>query len=440
MTDLDRRPAYTRRVFLQQGLTMASLSAAVPAFLQDSAMAIMRPLGSMLTSQPGVPEDRVLVVVQLGGGNDGLNTVVPYGDEAYHRARPQLRVAEPGRGQNAALPLDDVDGLGLHPGLAELKALLDDGAASIVQGVGYPNPNRSHFASMDIWHTASLSGNGTGWLGRYYDNTCDGCPQDASAIAIGRTAPRALLGDDRQPVAFQSAELYRWAGADLHDHLEDAHRSLLDASPAGPADDGGQLDFLHKTALDARVSSSRVRAAVARQPLVRYPGNALARQLRVVGAMIREGLPTRVYYVSLGGFDTHAGQAPQHAGLMRQFSSAVAAFQEDLAAQGNQDRVLTMVFSEFGRRVAQNASGGTDHGTAAPMFLLGPMVRPGVLGRHPSLTDLDEGDLKFTVDFRSVYAGVLHDWLGADDRAILGGRFRRAKLLADAAVAGSGRG
>ena len=237
-----------------------------------------------------------------------------------------------------------------------------------------------------------------------------------------------MLGEHASPVTFETEELFRWAGEDLHPLLAKRYQQVSRAG-ALETDGDSQLAFLTRTALDAQVSSDRIRAAVGRDPLVRYPQGNLARQLQVVGAMIRDGLKTRVYYVTLGGFDTHAGQERSHANLLRQVGQSLQAFQRDLAAQGNQDRVVTMVFSEFGRRVAQNASGGTDHGAAAPMFLMGTRIRPGVIGNHPSLTDLDRGDLKYGIDFRSVYAGLLGDWLQSDPDPVLGGTFRRARLL-----------
>jgi len=425
----DHIPAFSRRIFLQQGVTLASLAATVPSFIQRSAFGMMLPVGSMVSSQAGVPEDRVLVIVQLAGGNDGLNTVIPFGDPDYYRARPTLAVAAPDRGGNqAALRVDGADGVGLHPALADFKDLMDDGAATIVQGVGYPNPNRSHFASTDIWETADLAGRGNGWIGRYFDCTCNGTPIPEGAVSIGRTAPQTLIGDVQKPVSFESADLFRWLGEDLHGAMADPYQRI---TRAGALDDDGesQAAFLMRTALDAQVSSERIRAAVAKRPLVQYPRGNLARQLQVIGAMIRDGMGTRVYYASLGGFDTHAGQAGQHQNLLRQFAGAMRAFQADLKAQGNAGRVLTMAFSEFGRRVQQNGSAGTDHGTAAPMMLMGEMLRPGLLGTHPSLQDLDRGDLKFNVDFRSVYASILEDWMGAPSEKILGGRFRKAQLI-----------
>jgi uncharacterized protein (DUF1501 family) len=379
-----------------------------------------------------VPEDRVLVIVQLGGGNDGLNTVIPYGDDLYHRARPGIALSAPGRNRDqnrTVLPLDERAGIGLHPSMTGFRELFDEGVASIVQGVGYPNPNRSHFASMDIWHTANEHGKGNGWIGRYFDNTCQGRPLPEGAVAIGNTAPLAMHGDVQKPISFESADLFRWLGADLDPSLKEPYDAINRRGPLDDADDDSQMGFLTRTALDAQVSSDRIRTAVAKTPLVSYPGNALARQLRIVSAMIRDEMKTRVYYTSMGGFDTHANQFGQHANLLRRFSGAVTAFYRDLKAQGNHERVLVVAFSEFGRRVAQNASGGTDHGCAAPMFLVGDMTLPGLLGRHPSLSRLDHGDLVYGVDFRSVYAAVLEDWMGAPSQPILGRSFRKAQII-----------
>jgi len=426
----DPKLPFSRRVFLQQGVTLASLVSTIPWFLQHSALGVLAQQSTRTGSTPGVPEDRVLVVVQLGGGNDGLNTVVPYGDSAYYRARPTLGIASPERaGSNPTLAVDSAAGLGLHPNLNGLKSLLDDGRLSIVQGVGYPNPNRSHFASMDIWQTARTDAKGTGWVGRYVDCTCSGTPDPEGVISIGREAPLALIGDRSTPVSFENAQLFRWMGADVDPALESTYESLTRAGEIDGVAPGSQQAFLMRTALDAQLSSDRIRNALRGSPLVRYPTTTLARQLQAIGAMIRAGMRTRVYYASIGGFDTHAGQANTHGQRLREVGDAIKAFQDDLVAQGNDARVLTMVFSEFGRRVRQNASGGTDHGTAAPMFLVGPMVKAGVVGTHPSLTDLDGGDLKFTTDFRSVYASVLDDWMRAPAAKVLGGSYPKAKVL-----------
>ncbi|MEM9663115.1 MAG: DUF1501 domain-containing protein [Planctomycetota bacterium] len=434
--------AFTRRSFLGQSLTMASAAVTVPHFLQASAYGLPMPEAG-LSSMPGVPEDHVLVVVQLGGGNDGLNTVVPFEHDDYYKARPTIAIPK-----DRALRLGRGLDVGLHPNMTGIKELYDDGLCGIIQGVGYPNPNRSHFKSMDIWHTADTSATGNGWLGRYLDSQCCGYGKgesgqaeddnnDASdslpAVAIGRTAPLAMQGGQIKPVAFETADLFRWTGEDIHDSLVEPYRNVTMRGPqAAHDDDHPNARFLMRTALDAQVSSDMIRKAVSVPPLVRYPQSNLGRQLQMVGSMIRAGLKTRVYYVTLGGFDTHAGQGNvngSHANLLGQFSAAVKAFYDDMTLQENDGRVMTMCFSEFGRRVSQNASGGTDHGTAAPMFLFGSRVRQRVIGDHPSLRDLDSGDLKFRIDFRSVYAGVLDQWLKADDREILEGRYRALPVV-----------
>lgn len=442
--------AFTRREFLHGGLTLASSALFVPSFIQRSALGLPHAMPGA-SSIPGVPEDRILVVVQLSGGNDGLNTVVPFSFPEYYRARPGIGVPEA-----QVLKLSKAQGVGLHPQMTPLKDLYEDGLAAIIQGVGYPNPNRSHFASMDIWHTADTSGTGEGWLGRFFDSECcgfgsgesgtapPGTPgdplatspinQDASTpgVAIGRSAPLAMQGHKVKPVSFETPDLFRWTGKDVSEALEAPYEEITRRGVVDGVDPNSNAAFLMRTALDAQISSDTIRKAVALRPLVEYPGNELARQLAMVSAMIRAGMRTRVYYVSLGGFDTHAGQGGaqgRHGQLLQQFSASVKAFYADLKAHGNDGRVLALAFSEFGRRVGQNASQGTDHGTAAPVFLFGPMVKPGVYGDHPSLADLDQGDLKYQIDFRSVYAGILENWLKADPDKILEGRFRPVTIF-----------
>jgi uncharacterized protein (DUF1501 family) len=419
---------FTRRLFLQRGCALASLAATVPCFIERSALGVLG--NPLLSSNPGVPDHRILVVVQLGGGNDGLNTVIPYGDPAYFNARPQIAVQAPGgTGNTVALQLDQNAGIGLHPAMTSLKELYDEGLVSVVQGVGYPNPNRSHFTSMDIWQTGRLDAKGSGWIGRYFDATCNGTPIPEGSVAVGRTAPLAMEGNIQKPISFENPALFRWLGEDLHSSMKDPYDAINRAGSLAGTPAETQKDFLMRTALDAQVASERILAAVAKQPLVRYPDHALARQLRTVGAMIRDGMPTRVYYATMGGFDTHSAQAGRHGQLLRQVSESVAAFQRDLKEQGNAERVVTLVFSEFGRRVKQNGSGGTDHGTAAPVFVIGAGVKPGVVGRHPSLVDLDQGDLKFGVDFRSVYASLLGDWMKAPADKILRGQYASAGVV-----------
>jgi len=410
---------------------LASFAATLPHFIQESALGMLAPDGSATGSRPGIPDERILVIVQLSGGNDGLNTVIPYGDREYHAARPSLSLGEPGKAKNggAALELDRDRGIGLHPNLTGLKELHDDGRLAVVAGVGYPNPNRSHFASMDIWQSGRPEGKGTGWLGRYVDATCNGNPAADVAVSVGRTAPLAMLGRTSRPIAFESADLFRWLGADAGGQMDAEYQRMVRAGELKDVAAGSQESFLMRTALDAQVTSDRIRAAVKKAPLARYPGSAVAKQLQTVAAMIRDGMKTRVYYVSMGGFDTHANQPNSHGNLMRQLGDAMLAFQNDLKAQGNDGRVMTMCFSEFGRRVRQNASNGTDHGTAGPVFVVGPNVNPGLQGKYPSLTDLDGGDLKFTTDFRGVYQELLGKWMKAPTREVLGGTYQAPSIV-----------
>lgn len=450
----DHKDPFTRRSFLRNGLIMASAAATLPAFLNASALAMQQAAGD-LSSVPGVPDDHILVVVQLSGGNDGLNTVVPYGFAEYYKARPGI-----GIGEKDALKLSTNEGVGLHPQMTAMKELHDAGLMAVVQGVGYPNPNRSHFKSMDIWQTADTTATGEGWLGRYFDSECCGygagesgtAPNGAApkskviapkqpavldlsqgppGVAIGRSAPLAMQGRVVQPISFESEQLFKWAAADKKE-LKQGYDTLNRRGAPSEAPEHSNAAFLLRTALDAQVSSDKIRKAVAQKPLVSFPATDLGRQLSMISSMIRAGLKTRVYYANLGGFDTHAGQGGaqgRHAQLLKQLADAMKAFYADLKEHRNDGRVLAMSFSEFGRRVGQNASGGTDHGTAAPMFLYGPMVRQGVIGEHPSLKDLDEGDLKYKIDFRSVYAGILEQWLKADSKKILDGTYRALPVL-----------
>jgi uncharacterized protein (DUF1501 family) len=424
---------HTRREFLRKGLTVAAVGVTVPSFLTRTAYALNNPADlPLVRSRPGVPDDRILVVLQLAGGNDGLNTLVPFGNDDYYRARPTLAVPK-----NSVLRINDE--IGMHPGLADLKALYDGGHLAILQGVGYPNPNRSHFRSMEIWETAAASDKTLkyGWIGRYFDNACAGEPKPTLGVAIGSSAPLTFRNTHQIGVTLQNPEQYRWfdqATMEAPAAGKQTFRNLnaTGASPAAPASrSGAALDFLQRTAMNAQVSSDQIREAASRyHSTVSYPNNGpLAASLKLIASLIAGGIGSRVYYASIGGFDTHSNQRGQHQQLLGQLASSVSAFQQDLKAQGNASRVLLMTFSEFGRRVAENASGGTDHGTAAPMFLFGEPVRAGLYGRQPSLTDLDNGDLKFDTDFRSVYATVLEKWLGADSVRVLCARFALMECL-----------
>lgn len=406
---------HTRREFLTRSLALAAAGATVPSFLSRTAFA--------LEDQPvsnGGKDDPILVVLQLAGGNDGLNTIVPYAHDEYYRARPTLGVPA-----SQVLRLNDE--VGMNPELAPLKALYDEGQMALVLGAGYPNPNRSHFRSMAIWETASGADKVEryGWIGRYFDNTCSGEPNPALAVSIGPREPLTIHNPKAVGITLQNPAQYRWIpDPEKAPRLADEKRVWLGLNTERPGAPGA-LDFLQRTAMDAQVSSARIiEIAQSYHDSANYPGNnQLAQSLKLIASMIAGNLGSRVFFASIGSFDTHSGQKYQHTRLLNELAEAVSAFTRDLKTQGNADRVLILTFSEFGRRVQENASGGTDHGTAAPMFVFGSTVKPGIYGKQPSLTDLDSGDLKYTTDFRSVYATMLDKWLKTPSAPVLGGRF-----------------
>lgn len=410
----------TRRRFLRTSLLGGALSWTIPAFL-DRTFLSLDTLAAASPVQTATGKDStILVVLQLAGGNDGLNTLVPHSDDDYHRARPTI-----------AIPADSTlhltPDLGLHPSLAHLKALHDDGHLATIQGVGYPNPNRSHFRSTEIWHTASEAPPTTGWLGRYFDATCNGSDPSAG-IGIGAAMPLALSGRTPSALAFENPRNFEShtseeADSFLRDSNDpDAGGASIDMLAGAPLPTADPLDFLKRTAHGALESSDRVlEIARRRRHTPPYPATRLANSLRTIANLIAGDMPTRVYYLAQGGYDTHSRQANTHERLLKELDQAVAAFTADLKSQRNFDRVALMTFSEFGRRVAENASGGTDHGAAAPLFIAGGAVRPGLHGTTPSLSRLHRGDLVHTTDFRSVYATLLANWLDTNPNPILGG-------------------
>ncbi len=438
----------TRREFLHRGIGLLGFGATVPSFIAQSAFAMANKAAAAQTaSRPGVPDDRILVIVQLAGGNDGLNTIVPIRNDDYYRSRPKLAIP---RDKTLAIS----DELGWHPDATGFKSLWDSGQLCAVQGVGYPNPDRSHFVSTRIWATASPNGKLVdGWLGRYFDHTCrgTGSPDAKAGIALVDELPLTMRGQRFMPVCTARPEQFGLGGpkgrkdgmrkhgkrkkgpkkqkGDGQRKTGATHDPRADHSEQAPPGDSN-LDFLRRSTLDAHACAKQVRAA-ARTTIdgAKFPDTRFARTLRSVARMIASDMPTKVYYVSLTGFDTHANQAPRHARLMKEGGSALAAFIDALRLTGDLDRTLVMSFSEFGRRVAENASGGTDHGQAAPMFLMGKAVKPGLVGATPSLTDLAGGDLKFHTDFRRIYATVLRDWLGTDPDPLLGGSLPSMSLL-----------
>jgi len=415
----------TRREFLRNSLTGVAAGWTLPTFLHNTALGMEQKNISAGVQASTGRDNPITVVLQLGGGNDGLNTVVPYTQDAYYQNRPNLAL-------KAGEVLKVNDEFGLNPNLKNIKELYDNGEAAIINGVGYPNPNRSHFQSMEIWHTATDSDvNGHyGWLGRYFDNTCEGTPDPSTGISIGSAPPQAFLGTKQIGISMKNPKSYQLI--DEQDPMmgrengEDmSGDSIGQLGFAAPTEDPStNLDFLKRTTMDAEISSEVVLDVTKRQKnAVDYPSTRLGRDLALVAQLIAGGMPTRVYYVNLGGFDTHANQAFTHSRLMTEFSSAVSTFCKDLKALGHYDRVMVMSFSEFGRRVKENASRGTDHGVAGPMFLFGGGVKAGTYGKYPSLLDLHKGDLKHNVDFRSVYATVLDNWMNYDSQRVLKRKF-----------------
>lgn len=391
--------------------------------------------------------DAPLVLITLYGGNDGLNTVIPHADGTYTSIRPTL-------GYKPEQVLDLGEGLGLNPQLKGLHSLWQAGRLAVVRGVGYPNPNLSHFASMAIWQTANVTdGTGSGWLGRWLDRTAsDGVFDPMLALSLGATLPPALRGEQRSATAITTSHLAIPGGA----AFQSAFAALQTAGPdrtglAGAVAASGadllaartDLDRLHQVAaapsaggspaaLNGPTTTTGRPGATAPGPVPR-PGRAgraagsLAAQMEMVAGLIRAGAPTRLYQVSLSSFDTHADEKANHERLLADLDTAVTALLQDLAGHP----VVIMTYSEFGRRPAENASGGTDHGTAAPLFVIGDRVKGGrFYGDEPSLTSLDgNGNLLHTVDFRSVYATVLDRVLGSDPEPVLGGRFPTLPFL-----------
>jgi len=426
----------TRREFLRRTVLGSALSWTVPAFLADTFSALQAQAADSSTQVDTGKDGTILVVLQMAGGNDGINTVVPFANDHYHRARPTL-------GLTADKVLHLNGEVGLHGAMKGFKELYDAGQLSVIQGVGYPNPNRSHFRSTEIWQTASDTDRVEkyGWLGRYFDNACAGADPTVG-VTIGSQLPQAFFAAKPKGIVFNNPQNYRFvangsATEESYKKLNELEMSepqpdensggSIAMLPAGmPMTGGRAVDFITRTALDAQHSSDEVRSIAARvKNQAVYPGSQLGNALKLVAQLIGGGLPTRIYYVSQGGYDTHTNQLGSQQRLLGDLAESVKSFTDDLKAQGNMSRVLVMTFSEFGRRVAENANGGTDHGAAAPMFIIGNQVKAGLLGQYPSLApaDLFQGDVKYNVDFRNVYAGVLEHWLKTKSAPVLGRAF-----------------
>jgi uncharacterized protein (DUF1501 family) len=413
----------TRREFLSYGLGVVGLGAALPNFLLRSALA-----GPKAGS-----EAKIVVALLLTGGHDGLSDVPPYAQEDYYRYRKATRIEE-----KDVIKLNSE--VGLHPRLTGFRDLLDQRSFAVVLGTGYPNFDRSHFVSRDYWESAR-SGlttgkpGATGWLGRYLDYACKGNADPKLALAVGPgRLPLIVTGKDHPGIAFDTPDSYRFTG-ERSAKGQSLYRRLneLTLGHAGPPD----LQFITQTAVNANASSQAILDLLSDCPTdVAYPDTQFGHSLRTIAALIGKGRSTRIYYAAqgiavFGGYDTHAEQKPRHSQLMGELCQSVCAFYKDLKRQGNAERVLTFTFSEFGRRVPENNSGGTDHGLAQPMFLFGPMVKPGVHGKQPSLKELDaNGNLTMQIDFRCVYAAILEKWLGVPSEPILGAKYPLVDCMA----------
>ena len=414
--------SWSRRQFMK-GLGMVAAGASVSL----SGTPVQAFGGSSLLSKLArLGTNRVLVLVQLNGGNDGLNTLVPINNDIYYNARPGIAIPS-----NTTLPL--TNDLGFHPSLASLEPIFGDGDMAIIQGVGYPDPNLSHFRSTDVWLTGDESGAavGTGWSGRHLEvahpEFGESPPSAPLAVQIGYTSPLLLQG----PISNMGMSLF---SVDLFDRIVETGK-FYDEDNIPNSIQGDEITFMREVANNSfRYASSIQDASDSGSNDVEYPNNSsLATNLAIVAQLIKGGLGTSIYHVSLGGFDTHANQATRHANLLRYIADAVSAFRADITATGMEEEVLVMTFSEFGRRVSQNGSAGTDHGTAAPMFLFGAGVNGGMYGAQPSLSDLDNAsNMKFSTDFRTVYSSILLDWFGldpADVTQIFGSDFPQLSLI-----------
>jgi uncharacterized protein (DUF1501 family) len=408
----------SRRLFIRDGVATVGLGLAAPAFLSDIARA------------QGLPSRR-LVVVYLGGGNDALNTLVPYLDGAYYSRRPTIAVPA---GQVLQVGADASGRpLGLHPSLDGLLNVFNEGRLALIQRAGYPNSSRSHFEGADIWGTANPNQvGGSGWLGRYLDTL----PRPLDALAAWNTTsetPRALISGTTGIPAIPNANTYRFASPN-RGRAATEERAAAQAMAANPATGRPHLAFVNSTSLGALQTLDRVAQATAYTPTVGYPNNGFGLALRTVAGAIVNGIGSKVYWVQTGGYDTHSGQGGggggSYANLMGTLGDGLWAFYSDVRNQGLASDTTVVVFSEFGRRISENGSRGTDHGAGGLMMALGGSVRGGLYGTAASLApgnptlENNSGDVRYETDFRSVYAGVLDNWLGVSSVSILGGDFR----------------
>ncbi len=365
--------------------------------------------------------ENILVVIQMSGGNDGLNTVVPYENDEYRKARPTLAVSK-----NDILKINDQ--LGFHPAASGLNDLLQQNRLGIVQGIGYPNPNQSHFESMDVWHTCLRKSENRpdGWLGRAIDEMQVTQKRDVPALHLGnRKQPFALTSRTHRVPSVKSLKQFRLE-LQQRESLSDIRSNVSFSRPQSSS----LLNFVQTSTDTAIDVSQKLQAVTSKYKTdVTYPETSLGNQLKTVAQLIDADFSTRIFYVEVEGFDTHSQQAAAHTALLRQVGGALSAFLTDLDEHDHGDRVLTLCFSEFGRRVTENASKGTDHGTAAPLFLAGNKVNAGLIGKHPDLDNLENGNLRHHTDFRQVYAGILEQWLNTSPKEILHGNYKPVDVV-----------
>jgi len=386
-----------RKQFLQIG-SLATASMMLPKFMK-----------AFEAPQVVPPGNKVMVILQLSGGNDGLNTVIPVRNDIYYKVRPKLGISR----ENALLLTDEA---GLHPALTGFKDLYDNGSLGILNNVGYPNPDRSHFRSMDIWHSASDSDKfvDTGWLGRYLDAQCAGCDKPTQALELDDMLSMAMKGEQVKGLAMKDPRrLFNTSNEKFFREVIKNHQDDHNEQP---------VDYLYKTMAETMSSADYIfKQSKVHPTSTVYPTTDIGNSFKTIASLIFSDINTKVYYLSLGSFDTHVGQDGQQRRLFTEMNAAISAFVKDLQQNNRFQDVMLMTFSEFGRRVAQNASGGTDHGTANNMFFIsGGLKQKGLLNAMPDLNDLKNGDLQHKVDFKNVYATLLNKWLGADDRKILG--------------------
>ncbi|MBS2009661.1 MAG: DUF1501 domain-containing protein [Cyanobacteria bacterium SZAS TMP-1] len=410
----------SRRKFLLSGLGLVGAGMFGPdilGFLAQQAQAAPRVVGG----------SKILIIIQMSGGNDGLNTVIPYADPAYLKVRPTIGIKP-----DVVLKLNDK--VGLNPNMGPFQDLYKAGKLAIVQGVGYPGPNRSHFRSIEIWQTAEPKKvKDTGWIGRYLDLANSGkstVDNIFPAINVDPILPKTLSAQKVVVPSISDVKNFTFKADPRYEADRAAQLATFNNIYAKYPSNRPYVEELRRVGLDTTQASDSIAKMVASyKDGAKYPNNGFGRGMQFIAQLIVGGVNCNIYNISMGGFDTHTNEQRAHENLFRTLTGGIQALQSDLEAHGLDKDVVMMTFSEFGRRVGENGGRGTDHGAAGPMFVIGSGVKSGVIGDQPSLTELDDGDLKYKIDFRSVYATVLDRWLGADSKAVLGDKYDSLDLF-----------